>query len=34
MHQCVDPNVFEKIEEETSKWVWDKLKNLYDQDEN
>lgn len=30
IHQCVDPNVFEKIiEEETFKRAWDKLKNLY-----
>lgn len=30
----MDPNVFEKIiEEETTKEVWDKLKNLYDGDE-
>lgn len=29
--QCVDPNVFEKIiEEDMTKGVWDKLKNLYD----
>lgn len=30
IHQCVGPNVFEKIiEEKTSKEAWDKLKNLY-----
>lgn len=29
IHQCVDPNVFEKIiKEETSKRACDKLKNL------
>lgn len=34
IHQCVDPNMFEKIiEEETSKGVWDKLKNLYGRNE-
>lgn len=30
INQCVDPNTFEKInEEEYTKGVWDKLKNLY-----
>ena len=34
IHQCVDPNVFEKIiEEETAKGAWDKLKSLYGGDE-
>ncbi|MCI38788.1 retrovirus-related pol polyprotein from transposon TNT 1-94, partial [Trifolium medium] len=34
IHQCVDPNVFEKIiEEETSKGAWDKLKDFYGGDE-
>ncbi|XP_050910070.1 uncharacterized protein LOC127123938 [Lathyrus oleraceus] len=34
IHQCVDPNVFENIiEEETTKGVCDKLKNVYDGDE-
>lgn len=34
IHQCVDPNVFEKtIKEEIVKRTWVKLKNLYDRDE-
>ncbi|GAU44417.1 hypothetical protein TSUD_100640 [Trifolium subterraneum] len=34
IHQCVDPNIFEKIiEEETSKGAWDTLKNTYGGDE-
>ncbi|XP_050902844.1 uncharacterized protein LOC127115308 [Lathyrus oleraceus] len=34
IHQCVDPNVFEKTtKEETTKGMWDKLKSLYDRDE-
>lgn len=34
IHQRVDSNVFEKIiEEETTKGVWNKLKNLYSGDE-
>lgn len=34
IHQCVDPNVFEKIiKEETSKRVWERLKNLYGRNE-
>lgn len=30
IHQCVDPNIFEKIiKEETNKGVQDTLKNMY-----
>lgn len=32
IHQCVDPNVLEKIiKEENVKRVWEKLNNLYDE---
>ena len=35
IHQCVDLNVFEKIiKEETIEGALDKLKSLYDRDEN
>lgn len=34
IHQCVNPNMFEKIiEEETTKEASDKLKNVYGGDE-
>jgi hypothetical protein len=30
IHQCVDPNIFEKIiDEDTAKGAWDTLKKLY-----